>query len=164
MRVLQSGDSQIKVRASNLVYTIFYQEFNSNLSDELKHIEVAAQQKAALDAVANIDDSTISALIKANGIDPNDSQDAMELLAGLRIADNPMALSGLIAMSQGNVSQSLPIESIMKVTWAMNCAEESGVPAYDQWVRRYQDFDFVNTFDDLLAEIQRGFFRSETKE
>lgn len=161
MRELVSGTQTIKIRASNLVYTIFYQEFSCNLSDELKHIEIAAQQKAAIDSVSKIDDKTIAALIKAKDIDANNPQEALKTLSDLGIAENPMLLSGFISMSQGNMSASLPILSIMKVVWAMNCAEEQSVPAFDQWVRKYEDFDFVNTFPDTFAEIQRGFFRSE---
>lgn len=163
MRTLSSGKQEIKIRASNLAYTIFYQEFNSNLSDELKPIEIYQQQKSAIKSVSKIDDKMINALLDANKADVSNPQEAIKVLSEMGIAENPELLSALMMMSQGGMSESAPIYSIMKVVWAMNAAQEVDVPSFNQWVEKYDEFDFVNSLSDIYDEIQRGFFRSENK-
>lgn len=163
MRIIKSGDQAISIKASNLAYTLFRQEFNADLPDELAHIEAAAQQRAALESVSKIDNNTISVLMD---VGRGESDNALEVLGGSGIMDNPEALAGLLAIANGGASESLPVLSIMKTVWAMNAAAKFGTPiqAFDQWVTEYDDFDFVNTFPDIYAEIKRGFFRSGNTE
>lgn len=168
MREIKSGDQTMRIRASNMARFYFYQEFNSDLGEELDKIMAAIQSQDAMKQLEQISPEQLKEFTKLQDINNVSQSEALEILEKTGLKDDQSLMSSLLVLAANGGSTQIPGIPLMKVVWAMNRAEneaeESPTPAFDQWVERYDEFDFVSAFDDIYMEIRRGFFRSENKQ
>lgn len=157
----------MRIRASNMTRFYFYQEFGADLGAELDKIMASVQSRGAVEQLGKLSPAQLKEFGRIQDINNVSQAEALDILDKTGLKDDPNLMSSLLILSANGGSTQLPIMSVMKITWAMNKAEnEAAQPkiqthAFDQWVEQYDEFDFDAVFDDIYMEIQRGFFRSE---
>lgn len=151
----------MEIKASNLTHTFFRQEFGAELMAELDKIEYYVKCNSAIESIENMDSDRMQGLLELqniNKLNPGEQK---------RVLDkNKDIIAPLLMMAGGTQQTSIPLDSVMRVTWAMNRSAmypKQDIPNFDQWLEEYEDFDFASEFNNIYKEIQRGFFRSRNK-
>lgn len=167
MREIESGDITMRIRASNLARFYFYQEFGTDLGEELDKIAAAIQSQDAMKQLEQLSPEQLKEFTRLQDINTVSQSEALEILNKTGLKDNQNLMSSLLVLAANGGSTQIPGISLMKVVWAMNKAENEAEKtptlAFDQWIKQHDEFDFISAFDDIYIEIQRGFFRSENK-
>lgn len=167
MREIKSGDTIMRIRASNMARFYFYQEFGTDLGVELDKIMSAIQSRNAIKELEKLTPEQLREFNQIQNINNVSQTEALEILEKTGLKDNQDLMSSLLILAANGGSTQIPGIPLMKVVWAMNKAENEAekIPtlAFDQWIEQYDEFDFDSVFDNIYLEIQRGFFRSENK-
>lgn len=166
MRELKSGDTIIRVRASNLARMYFYQEFGAELDKELDKLLSSNDSREAEALIKGLDVETTNKILDLQNIAGLPPQEAVKQIESSGLMDRPELLNAMMKLGlQETISTSIPVMSVMRIAWAMNkaqnLAENLQTRPFEQWVMQYEDFDFYDCLDDFWMEVKQGFFRSE---
>ena len=168
MRTLKSGDQEIDIRSSNMARFYFNQEFGFDMGEDLDKIQAHLTAKnGATGIMEQLTPQQITALCNIKDISKMTPDKALDIFKRSGLADNPELRNSILALGAQGGSVQFPAIPVMKITWAMSKAQNDTVnvatPSFDQWLLKYDDFDFEECFPDIYVEIRRGFFRSENK-
>lgn len=161
MRTIVSGDKSINIRASNLTHMFFHQEFGTELRVEVDKIKSFVESQHNMDKIP-LDANKLQDIYKLQNLNSMPPKEAQELLE--RNAD---MIKPLLNLAANKTAMSMPMDSIMRVVWAMNrCqdfADNKMTKPFNEWIVEFDEFDFESNFQEICQEIERGFFRSENK-
>lgn len=160
MREIKSGDTIIRIRASNMARTFFYQEFGTDLDVELEPI-VQARTNSAKKMLMEMSQDEIQTILSVNGLENMDLENAAKLVQEKGILENKQLSAKLVAIAMDEPK--LPTMNAMRLVWAMNAAQNfadgKSTPNFDVWVAKYDEFNFNFCMSDIIAECDKGFFR-----
>jgi len=165
MREIKSGGQTMQIRASNLTRMYYYQEFGVDIGQDLDKITVAIESQNAVAELEKLPVDKLEGIIKLQNINNVPPDEGIKILENTGLDKNPELMRALMLVGANGGNIHMPGMELIRVTWAMNksqnTAENIQTLPFDQWLAKYDDFDFEGAFSDIYLEIARGFFCKE---